>query len=73
MPCITPDGRLTESAKKILSAASDLSTPDEISKAAGIPLFRVRSSLRELGDARMLEGIDGKFRRTVLGEEKLKG
>ena len=73
MSCITPDGKLTESAKKILGATKDLSTPEEISKVTDIPLFRVRSSLRELGDAGLLEKIDGRFRRTVSGDEKLKG
>jgi len=48
-------------------------TPDEISKATGIPLFRVRSSTRELVDLEMLEKSGEMFKMTSLGEEKLEG
>jgi len=71
MACITPDGKLTESAKKILNAAKEPLTPDEISKATGIPLFRVRSSTRELHDLQMLEKSGETFKITSIGEETL--
>ena len=72
MACILPDGRLTDSGKKILSAAKEASLPEEIAKASGSPLFKVRSSLRELTDAGLMEERDGKYVITSLGVEKLK-
>ncbi len=60
-------------AKDILNAAKEPLTPDEISKATGIPLFRVRSSTRELVDLEMLEKSGEMFKITSLGEEKLEG
>jgi len=49
MACISPDGKPTESGTKMLRALqSGLGTPEEIAREAGLPLFRVRSGLREL-------------------------
>ena len=49
MACISPDGKPTESGIKILYALkSGLGSTEEIAKAAELPLFRVRSGLREL-------------------------
>jgi predicted transcriptional regulator len=54
MACISPDGKPTESGTKILRALkSGLRSPEEIAKVAGLPLFRVRSGLRELAQARL--------------------
>ncbi|MHC1567888.1 MAG: hypothetical protein ACXQTJ_06370 [Candidatus Syntropharchaeales archaeon] len=71
MVCITPDGKLTESGRKILSVAKEFSTPDEISKTSDLPLFRVRSSLRELLELGFLEKVEDGFRITPEGKEKL--
>ena len=52
MACISPDGKPTESGTKMLSALkSGLASPEEIAKDTGLPLFRVRSGLRELTQA----------------------
>ena len=52
MACIGPDGKPTESGVKMLRALnSGLGLPEEIAKDAGLPLFRVRSGLRELTQA----------------------
>ena len=52
MACISPDGKPTESGAKMLHALkSELGSPEEIAKDAGLPLFRVRSGLRELAQA----------------------
>ena len=48
MACVNPDGTLTPSARKILEALTSASRPEAIAVATGVPLFRVRSSLREL-------------------------
>ena len=49
MPCISPDGKPTESGKKMLLALQKGSrSPESIAKETGLPLFRVRSGLRDI-------------------------
>lgn len=49
MACVNEKGQLTESAKKLLNTIGTNSlTTKEISKNSDIPLFKVRSSLREM-------------------------
>jgi hypothetical protein len=69
---IYPDGRLTDSCKKILSATKEPLSPEEIATASDSPLFKVRSSIRELTDAGLMEERFGKYVITSRGEEKLK-
>ena len=54
MACINPDGTVTPSARNILSAAQSSLTPAGIAAATGLPLYRIRSSLRELVQASLL-------------------
>ncbi|MCK4697317.1 MAG: hypothetical protein E3J24_06840 [Dehalococcoidia bacterium] len=55
MACISPDGKPTESGIKLLrSLKSGLRSPEEVAKATGLPLFRVRSGLRELAAAELV-------------------
>jgi predicted transcriptional regulator len=60
MACIRPDGKPTESGTKMLRALkSGLGAPEEIAKNTGLPLFRVRSGLRELAQAGLtVERVD---------------
>ena len=52
MACISPNGKLTESGAKMLRALkSGLGSPEEIAKDTQLPLFRVRSGLREFTQA----------------------
>ncbi|ADH98255.1 hypothetical protein [Salisediminibacterium selenitireducens] len=49
MACVNGDGTLTDSAKNMLSAVDgEAKTAEELSKDAGAPLFKVRSSLRDM-------------------------
>ena len=51
MACVT-DGRPTESGRRMIEAvAKGARTPEEVAKATGLPLFRVRGGLRELAAA----------------------
>lgn len=55
MPCIDGNGKLTSSAKKLLnSIAVTAKTENEISKEIGLPLFKIRSSLREMGSLELV-------------------
>ena len=71
MACISPDGELTDSGRKILSAAQEASVPEEIARASSMPLFKVRSSLRELTDAGFMKESEGKYKATPAGAAKL--
>ena len=55
MACISSDGKPTESGIKLLrSLESGLRSPEEVAKYTGLPLFRVRSGLRELTGAELV-------------------
>ena len=73
MACISPDGKPTESGTRMLRALkSGLGTAEEIAKEAGLPLFRVRSGLRELTTAGLVTEIGGRYAITERGEELIK-
>jgi len=62
MACISPDGKPTESGAKMLRALkSGLGSPEEVAKDAGLPLFRVRSGLRELAQAGLATQQDDNY------------
>jgi predicted transcriptional regulator len=71
MACVNPDGSITESAKALLAVIGNPLTPEEISKKLGQPLFKVRSSLREMTGADLVEQQDDKFVITEKGREKI--
>ena len=73
MPCINPDGTLTLSAKAMLSAVLSPATPEEVAKSTGLPLFRIRSSIREMQEAGLVEEKEGKYLATRIGKEKSEG
>ena len=56
MGCISPDGTPTETGKKMLLALQrGLRSPQDIAKETGLPLFRVRSGLRDIVVAGLAE------------------
>ena len=68
MACISPDGKPTESGTKMLRALqAGLGTPEEIAKESGLPLFGVRSGLRELSQASLVVERAGKYEITDKG------
>ena len=73
MACISPDGKPTESGAKMLHALnSGLGTPEEIARDAGLPLFRVRSGLRELTQAGLADQKGDRYEITEEGKELVK-
>jgi hypothetical protein len=74
MACVNPDGTLTGSAKAILEALRTAETAERIAPIAGLPLFRVRSALRELVTAGLVGvggGAGGWHHLTEAGEARL--
>ena len=48
MACVNPDGTLSTSAKELLKILNSPMTAEEISQKLNGPMFKVRSSLREM-------------------------
>jgi predicted transcriptional regulator len=71
VPCIGPDGTLTESAKALLRLLEQPATPEEVSARLGHPLFSVRASLRELVGANLARTEGGKYLTSEEGKSKL--
>ena len=71
MACVGSDGSLSTSAKSMLEAVSKASSASEVATATGLPLFRVRSGLRELAEAGFATEADGLFSLTEQGAAKL--
>jgi len=70
MACIGPDGKPTESGVKMLRALkSGLGSPEEVATNTGLPLFRVRSGLRELTQAGLTDQKEDKYQLTDKGAQ----
>jgi predicted transcriptional regulator len=62
MACIKPDGSLTETAKALLRMISSTAfLPEEISAKLHIPIYLVRSSIREMSEADLMQEQHGKY------------
>jgi len=72
MPCVSPDGKPTESGVKMLGALkSGKLSPEGIADATGMPLFRVRSGIRELTAAGYCTDNAGQYALTEQGQALL--
>lgn len=70
MPCVSPDGKPTESGMAMLrSIKSGASSPSEIAASTGRQLFLIRSGLRELVTAGLVELRGEKYFLTAAGEK----
>jgi DNA-binding IclR family transcriptional regulator len=69
--CVNPDGTVTPSAISILTALRSADTAELIAPLAGLPLFRVRSALRELVVAGLVAAENGHYRLTDAGLARL--
>lgn len=71
MACINPDGTITRPGRKMLEAMRAARALEEVAQMAEIPLYRVRSVIRELLDAGLAVEKDGKYSITEAGFNKL--
>jgi DNA-binding IclR family transcriptional regulator len=72
MPCVSPDGKPNKSGIATLSAIKNgASTPEAVSEKTGQPLFKVRSGLRELVKAELVEQKDKNYKLTPKAEQLL--
>jgi DNA-binding IclR family transcriptional regulator len=70
MACVNPDGSVTASAKMMLEMLKAPLTAEEASAKSGQPLFKVRSSLREMVEGGLVEQIGEQYRTTESGLAK---
>jgi predicted transcriptional regulator len=69
MPCVSPDGKPTTNGMATLKALrTTVLSPEEIAVKTGQPLFRVRSGLRELKSAGLVEETEDKYKLSKTGE-----
>ena len=71
MACVNPDGTLSSSAKELLKILNSPLTPEEISQKLNRPMFRVRSSLREMLEAKLISSQKDKYVITEEGNKKI--
>jgi predicted transcriptional regulator len=68
MACISPDGKPTESGTKMLRALQAGSkSPEEVAQETGLPLFKVRSGLRDITQAGLIVERASKYEITDKG------
>lgn len=71
MGCVNPDGTVSTAARAVLQAMQDGATAADAASAAGLPLFRVRASLRELVDGALVTVEGDLYTLTERGRDAL--
>ena len=71
--CVKPDGSLSPNAEMLLKSCRQPATIDEMAQATGLRSFRIKSSIRELTGAGLLEADGDRYQITPKGEEVLQG
>lgn len=72
MACIDDKGNLTATAKKILTAVKDQSlTAEEVASGTDLPLFKVRSSLRDMASMGFVTQEDDTYQLNEKAEKLL--
>jgi DNA-binding IclR family transcriptional regulator len=71
MACLNGDGSLTVLASAILNALATVHDPADVASATGLPLYRVRSGLRDLAQVGIVEPLDEGYEVTVRGQHLL--
>ena len=74
MPCVNADGSLSPIAAQVLGALASVGAPgtaDAVARAAALPVYRVRSALRELQLAGLVADVDANRVVTPEGRARL--
>jgi predicted transcriptional regulator len=67
MACINPDGSLTPAAQAVITALKTPRTSAELAQATSLPVYRIRSTIRELIEAGLVLETDGRYQLTENG------
>ena len=71
MACINPDGTLSAVARDLLRLLDRPHTAEAAASTLGLPLFRIRATVRELSRAGLIDQTEAGFSCTALGGEAL--
>jgi len=75
MACVNPDGSLSTSATAILTALRKPAGPaagaEQVAAETSLPLFRIRSGLRELAEAGLVQATDTGYVLTEMGRKRV--
>jgi predicted transcriptional regulator len=71
--CIQSDGSLTRCGELLLLAMWEPATPEEVVKDCGVPLFRVRSAIREFVGAGLIKKKGNAYALTPKGVQRMEG
>jgi DNA-binding IclR family transcriptional regulator len=67
MACVNPDGQLSEAAQLILSAMDQPVPLQQVAAATGLPMYRIRSAVRELSEGGFATEDGGEWQITGVG------
>ena len=67
MACINSTGEINDMARKILAAITQPASLEQVALLSGTPLYRIRSGVRELLQAGLVEQKDQLYLATVAG------
>jgi predicted transcriptional regulator len=67
MPCINSSGELSESGRGILAALINPMTLEKVAEHTRQPLYRIRSGVREMIQAGLIEEKNGTYSATAAG------
>jgi predicted transcriptional regulator len=58
MACVNGDGTLTVVARQVLTALLTIDSAEEIRTATGLPMYRIRSGLREMATSGLIDTVN---------------
>jgi predicted transcriptional regulator len=71
MPCVKPDGTLEPMAQAIIRALRSPRTAEGVCEHLRLPLYRVRSTMRELAEAALVAETNGVYALTDTGRTRV--
>ncbi|HET8978793.1 MAG TPA: hypothetical protein VFN87_11590 [Solirubrobacteraceae bacterium] len=71
MACLNPDGTLTRSAQAVLAALSAPAGETELLQRTSLPRFQIRSLLRDMTRAHLVDEAEGVYSLTDDGADLL--
>lgn len=71
MACINPDGTLTPTAQAVIYTLKTPRSAVDIGQVTNLPVYRIRSTIRELIEAGLVLETDGNYQLTESGMKRL--
>lgn len=71
MACVNASGEITDAARQILSAMLEVSPLSRVAAQTGLPLYRIRSAMRELSGAGLAAESEDGWKTTETGRKAI--